>query len=214
METDGTTPTATPEADRAEPTDSNAQDSPGAMITLPLGGKVQRHKDGRFKSLTGKNIGNSNGKKHGMSAISIAWRNKLPIDHKTKSGKVEQQVFNELVQAFGNGDTDKIDPVTHIQMQMVAYDCGRWHQHRLSKKAAIQKLREEARKKGQTLPPNPSPKILSLLESYEQPTINSLRAGLTALGKPPASAAPKLQDILDRIANGGEDTEGSGDGTT
>ena len=143
-----------------------------------------------------------------MRAINQAWRDKQPIDGKSKAGKVERQVFDELVWAFGGGETDRIDVVTQIHITLLAYDCGRWWQHRISKKDAVKQLREVAKKRGQN-PKDIPLKVLALLESYEQPTINSLRAGLAALGKPPDKDVPKLQDILDSIAQQG-DADGDG----
>lgn len=207
MENDQEPATGTSDETPAEPTDSAAQDGPGAMITLPLGGKCLREKNGRFKSPNLK-AKNQNGRKHGMRAINQAWRDKLPLDHSRKAGKVEQQVFQELVMAFGGGDTANIDVITQIRIQMVAYDAGRCFQHKESKIMAFKKLKEEAERRGQTLSAEPHPKFLHALDGYEQPTINSLRAGLDALGKPPDKSVPRLQDILDSIAAGENEQPG------
>src|SRR5262245_65889248 len=45
--------------------------------------------------------GNSNAMKHGMSRIDLDYGRRKPVDKRTRSGRIENQVLQALVNAYG-----------------------------------------------------------------------------------------------------------------
>src|SRR5262245_3588585 len=154
---------------------------------------------------------NKNGFKHGGRALQFARNRGLPIDGRTTAGKVEQDVYGDLLMAWGKVieessdklvlDIESIDPVTLLKLQMTATTAARCYQHKQSRTAGIRAMKETMRKKGQKVPRLLPSKKLSVLDGYELPAYKELRESLKALGSPPGKEPVNLNDILQKLSN-------------
>jgi hypothetical protein len=216
METDEKITDATTDPALADTSNATRQDAGNSAISQP--------DDVTPKPLVLKRKGaprrNKNAFKHGGRALQLSRQRGLPIDKRTVDGQVQQNIYGDLLVAWGRVieetadklvlDIDSIDPVTLLRMQMVSMSAARVYQHRRSRRVAIAEMKETMRKRGQKVRRDPPPKLLQTLDSFELPAVSALRADLAALGNAPNKEPVNLQDILAQIAEN-EQPDGEGE---
>jgi hypothetical protein len=159
-------------------------------------------------------LGNkNNATKGGAWALNRGRQKNLPVDRRTRSGRVERMIQEWLTADYGG--PEKLSARQVILIGLVAMHCARLDQHKRSRRLLIRKKKEGAKARGIDPRLVEHPKEIAALDAYMQPVITSLRNNLTALGPEPERQQERLQDVLERIANEGEteqpasETEGS-----
>jgi hypothetical protein len=198
------TPVESPIADAQEP----ASGADGGTVDP----SPKDAKDTRWAGLKG----NKNGATRGdLWSLNRKRQKGMPVDRRTRSGKVERVIVNLLTEDYGGSEA--ITTRQSILIGLVGLDCARLTEHKRARRLWVEKTKESARKKGLSREMialiGRSPKDLAAMDSYMQPVVNSLRNNLAALGVEPEKQGERLEDILSKIANEGESgSDGDGGG--
>jgi hypothetical protein len=203
IENDQTTAAITNETTPTEEPISSALDVDSSAITSMADAEPRPPAKRR-----GAKPGNKNGQTRGGAWTLNRGRQKnLPVDMRTRSGRVERLIQDWLTQDYGG--PEKLTGRQVILIGLVSLDCARLDQHKRSRRLLIRKKKEGAKARGIDPRLVEHPKEIAALDNYMQPVITSLRNNLTALGPEPERQVERLQDVLERIANesNGEKTD-------
>ena len=203
METDETAATVTSEADAVETPTTQASEPPNSVFPQPDSDNRQSPFDLRKR---GAKRGNQNGASQGGAwALNRKRQRGFPTDHRTREGKAEIEITRLLVQEYGG--EDRVTTRQRILIALASTNFGQLLEQKRSRRFLFQKIREAAKKRGADprTAMRLAPKQLAELDSYMSPVMTALRNALTALGPEPERQAERLEDILTKIANEGEE---------
>lgn len=174
----------------------------------PVSGMSEARAKTRADRRPGGQPGNKNNQiRGGAWALNRGRQKNLPVDRRTRSGRVERFIQQWLTDDYGG--PEKLTARQTILIGLVALDCARLDQHKRSRRLLIRKKKEGAKARGIDPRLVEHPKEIAALDGYMQPVLTSLRNNLIALGPEPERQQEKLEDILARIAN--EDHSEKGD---
>jgi hypothetical protein len=191
------------EKNKTETIEANGQQEgrdtrPISHENAPARAKANGEAKAQAKRKTGAPFGNSNAMTHGMSRIDLDYQQRRPVDKRTRSGKIEAQVLQALIAAYGG--PEKMGPRKMIQIQITAYDASRYDEHKRARSGVIRR-NPKIRK---------NPKALQVLDGYMQPCVNSLRQNLAELGPEPQGPKETLYDLIERITEKNAEEEADG----
>jgi hypothetical protein len=151
--------------------------------------------------------GNKNGASRGGAwALNRGRQKNLPVDRRTRSGRVERMIQELLTADYGG--PQKITTRQMILIGLVSLDCARLDQHKRSRRLLIRKKKEGAKARGIDPRLVEHPKEIAALDAYMQPVLTSLRSSLQALGPEPEKQQERLEDVLAKIAKESEQEGG------
>jgi hypothetical protein len=156
-------------------------------------------KDLRWRGLRGNKNGQTKG---GLWALNRKRQRGLPIDRRTRWGKIEKQIQGLLIEEYGG--VDKVTTRQGILISLVALDCARLNEHKRSRRLYLDKGKQAAKAKGyspeQVALIGRSPKELSIMDGYMQPVLSSLRNNLAALGLEPEKQPEDIFAVLKKMS--------------